>query len=69
VGLEEEKVRRQELETERVAIENINMRLKQWRIIKGMYRGQYDHTTFIDLVIRVVCALTNLILREHPLRL
>jgi hypothetical protein len=67
-GLEDERVRRHELESERSAIENINARLKQWAIITAVHRGQHDHTTFIDPVIRVVCALSNLVLREHPLR-
>jgi hypothetical protein len=68
MGLEEDKVKRHELESERAAIENINQRVKQWHIISGVYRGEHHYTSFIDHVIRTVCALTNLLLQKHPLR-
>ena len=68
LALESEKDRKHELETERAAIENINGRVKEWKIIGSVYRGGSHHHTFIDRVIRVVCALTNLIMREHPIR-
>jgi hypothetical protein len=68
LALEEETVKRHELESERAAIENINQRVKQWHIISGVYRGENHCTSFIDPVIRVVCALTNLVLEKHPLR-
>ena len=66
--LEDERTKRHELESERAAIENINERLKQWHIISDAYRGQYPNTDLIDPIVRVVCALTNLILVKHPLR-
>jgi hypothetical protein len=68
LALEEDKVKRHELESERAAIENINQRVKQWHIISGVYRGEHHYTSFIDHVIRTVCALTNLLLQKHPLR-
>jgi hypothetical protein len=68
LALEEEKDKRHELESERAAIENINQRVKQWHIISGVYRGEHHYTSFIDPVIRTVCALTNLLLQKHPLR-
>ena len=68
LALEEEKDKRHELESERSAIENINQRVKQWHIIGGVYRGEHHYTSFIDPVIRTVCALTNLLLQKHPLR-
>jgi hypothetical protein len=67
-GLEDERIKRHELETERAAIENINKRVKEWEIISGQYRGGYSFHSFIDAVIRVVCALTNRIFMEHPIR-
>jgi len=68
--LEDERTKRHELESERAAIENINEneRLKQWHIISDAYRGQYPNTDLIDPIVRVVCALTNLILAKHPIR-
>jgi hypothetical protein len=66
--LEDERTKRHELESERAAIENINERLKQWHIISDAYRGQYPNTDLIDPIVRVVCALTNLILVKHPIR-
>ena len=67
-SLEDESTRRHELESERAAIENFNSRLKQWAIIRGPVRlDQWDVESF-DPVFRVVSALTNLILAEHPLR-
>jgi DDE superfamily endonuclease len=66
--LEDERTKRHELETERAAIENINKRLKDWEIIRGRYRGGYDNTEYIDPIIRVVCALAELIMQTHPLR-
>jgi hypothetical protein len=65
-GLEREK--RHELETERAAIENINKRVKEWHIISGQFRGEHSGLDFINAVIRIVCALTNRILVEHPIR-
>jgi hypothetical protein len=66
--LEGDKDKRQELESERSAIENINQRVKQWHIIGGVYRGEHHYTSFVDPVNRTVCALTNLLLQKHPLR-
>jgi hypothetical protein len=66
--LEDERTKRHELETERAAIENINMRIKQWHIICDTYRGEYHDTREIDPIIRVVCTLTQLSLQKHPLR-
>jgi hypothetical protein len=37
--LETEREKRHELETERAAIENINSRVKQWHILRGVWRG------------------------------
>ena len=68
LALEETKVKEHELESERSAVENINQRVKQWHIISGVYRGEHHYTSFIDHVIRAVCALTNLLLKKHPLR-
>jgi len=57
-----------ELESERAAIENINARLKQWAVVREVWRGLYSTDGFINAMVRVVCALTNLTFREHPIR-
>ena len=68
-ALQDEKASDHELETERATIENINARLKEWAVVKGVWRGGYRPDGFINDVVRVVCALTNLIFHEHPIRL
>jgi hypothetical protein len=66
--LQSEKERTHELESERSAIENINHRVKQWDIISGIWRQDYSDYTFVNKVVRVVCALVNLTLETHPIR-
>lgn len=67
-NLEEEKQRGHELQHERAAVENINQRVKQWAVATEVWTGTRDPHLFLDQVMRVVCALTNVILRTHPLR-
>ena len=66
--LEDEKQRGHELQTERAAVENINRRVKEWAVAKEVWDGTREPELFFDSVMRVVCALTNVILRTHPLR-
>ena len=66
--LESERELRHELESERAAIENINERVKEWKIVAGVYRGEYGDMHALEPIVRVVSALTNLVLLEHPLR-
>jgi hypothetical protein len=66
--LEDEKQRGHELQTERAAIENINQRVKQWAVANEVWTGIRQPELFVDEVMRVVCALANVILRTHPLR-
>ena len=66
--LQDEKERRHELESKRAAIENINSRVKQWNIIRYVWEQDYSDYTFINKVVRVVCALVNLTLETHPIR-
>ena len=66
--LEDEKKRGHELQHERAAIENINQRVKQWAVATEVWTGTRDPHPFFDQVMRVVCALVNVILRTHPLR-
>ena len=66
--LESESTKRHELESERAAIEQINSRFKQWEIVEGVYRGEWGDVAFMNAMVRAVCALTNLIMKDHPVR-
>jgi hypothetical protein len=66
--LQSERERTHELESERSAIENINHRVKQWDIISHIWKQHYSDYTFVNKVVRIVCALVNLTLETHPIR-
>jgi len=66
--LQDERERTHELESERAAIETINKRVKQWWVIRYAWQQKYNDFAFINKVVRVVCALVNLTLEEHPIR-
>jgi hypothetical protein len=65
--LEDERQRGHELQTERAAIECMNKRVKEWAVARTVWEGTRDPAEFFDQVMRVVCALTNVILCTHPL--
>ena len=65
--LEDEKQRGHELQAERAAIECMNKRVKEWAVVRTAWKGRRDPVEFFDSVLRVVCALTNVILCDHPL--
>jgi len=59
------------LRISRALVENVNGRLKSWRVLgnKCLCYNTTDHARFdIDEVARVVCALTNILIRDSPLR-
>jgi DDE superfamily endonuclease len=62
------KQKRKELQQQRSVIENINQRLKLWKIIDGQYRGSRLDLSRISMIARVVCALCNMNMSEHPIR-
>jgi hypothetical protein len=66
--LEDESTKRHELESERAAVEQANARFKQWQIVKGVYRGEWGDETFMNSMVRTVCALSNLVMKDSPLR-
>ena len=54
----------------RVIVENTIGRMKQWNVLKGVFRhfrGE-RHQLSVDHILQVVAALTNRQTREHPLR-
>ena len=55
------------LQAERAAVECINKRVKEWAVARTVWEGTRDPEEFFDSVMRVVCALTNVILCTHPL--
>ena len=67
-ALQEEKQKGHELQSERAAIENINQRVKQWAVAREVWDGIRQPELFFDQVMRVVCALANVIIRTRPLR-
>ena len=66
--LEDESTQRHELQSERAAIEQINARFKQWGIVAGVYRGEWGDKPFVNSMVRTVCALSNLIMKDYPVR-
>jgi len=62
------------LSANRVIVENVFMRLKQWRIIHGFMRHFHANTTkkgnYFDLnvIFQVLCTLHNRDLKSHPMR-
>lgn len=65
--LEDEKQRGHELQAERAAVECMNKRVKEWAVVRTTWEGRRDPVEFFDSVMRVVFALTNVILCDHPL--
>lgn len=63
-----QKKHRRELQQQRSVIENINERLKNWHIVGSTYRRDRRDYTQITMIVRVVCALCNMYMIEHPIR-
>jgi len=66
--LEDESTKSHELESERAAVEQINSRFKVWRIVGTVYRGEWSDEALINSVVRTVCALSNLVMKDDPVR-
>jgi DDE superfamily endonuclease len=62
------KRKRKELQQQRSVIENINQRVKLWKILDGPYRGSRLDLSRISMIARVVCALCNMTMHDHPVR-
>ena len=52
----------------RIVVENTFKRLKDWKIISNIYRGNYHKLGEFNDVFKVVCALVNIDFEKHPLR-
>ena len=56
------------INSSRVAIENINQRFKSYAILSSVCRGPVDDFHKITKIIQIVVALCNLNLNKHPIR-
>ena len=66
--LEDPSTQRHELQSVRAAIEQVNARVKQWAIFRLGWRGAYPETTSIEPCVRAITALTQLLMKDAPLR-
>ncbi|CAF2959897.1 unnamed protein product [Rotaria sp. Silwood2] len=66
--IDEDKDLNHDINSTRVAIENINQRLKIDVILGGIYRGTIDDFHKATKIEQVVCILCNLNLIKHPIR-
>ena len=67
-ALEEEKQKGHELQHERAAVEHISQHVKQWAVAREVWDGIRQPELFFDQVMRVEFALSNVVIRSHPLR-
>jgi hypothetical protein len=52
----------------RVTVENVFKRVKDYRIISAIYRGDYHKLDEFNCIFKVVCALVNIHFEKHPIR-
>jgi hypothetical protein len=62
-----QKEQTQAIEEKRASIEHSIHRLKNFKIIKGPYRGDRHNLELIEKVIRIVSAIINLESESHPI--
>jgi hypothetical protein len=65
---EDLKIRNKEIEKVRAAVEHSISKLKNYKIVKGPYRGDRTNLLLVEKITRVVCALLNLELENHPIQ-
>jgi hypothetical protein len=56
------------ISSERVVVENVFHRIKQYHILGFIYRGNKNNFAKITRIVHVICALTNLNMLSHPVR-
>lgn len=57
-----------DLHRQRASIENINSRVKLWKLMGQKYRGNRYDTVKTSKLIRIICALCNRDMYVHPIR-
>jgi hypothetical protein len=65
---ENEKGHNYTVDSQRVVVENVFHRMKQYRIIGDIYRGDRADTQKVTHIVHVIAALTNINMLSHPLR-
>lgn len=65
---QEDRQLNRELESIRAAVENLNHRVKLWKVFKGPYRHSRRDMAFFGQMLISVCGLINLSLDKHPIR-
>jgi hypothetical protein len=56
------------ISSERVVVENVFHRIKQYHLVGTIYRGNRNDLAKITRFVHVICALTNLNMLSHPVR-
>jgi hypothetical protein len=51
----------------RIIVENVFKRVKDFKIISQIYRGDYHKLADFNCIFKLVCALVNLMFEKHPL--
>ena len=57
-----------EISNVRVRIENMFQRMKVYNIVGSVYRGDREDFTLLTQIVKVVAALVNLTVQDHPIR-
>jgi hypothetical protein len=57
-----------EIEKVRAAVEHSIAKLKDYKVIKGPYRGDRTNLLLVEKITRVVCAIINLEREKHPIQ-
>lgn len=57
------------MSSQRVVVENVFHRIKQYHILGNIYRGNRHSFAKITHIVHVICALTNLNMQSHPIRI
>lgn len=56
------------ISSERVVVENVFHRIKQYHILGYIYRGNRNNLAKITRIVHVICALANVNMQSHPVR-
>jgi hypothetical protein len=62
------KSRNKEIEKVRSSVEHCIAKLKNYKVVKGPYRGDRTNLLLLEKITRVVCAMINLEIEKHPIQ-
>jgi hypothetical protein len=63
-----EKLFNKKLNHVRVTVENVFKRVKDFRIVSNIYRGDYHNLQEFNVIFKLVCALVNIHFQKNPIR-